>query len=110
MKSISVADDNVPLPYELDLGRIHFGPRHGRDRRQRSCQVGGQLALRPCPTVEIQDDVPEADAIESIQDGVDRRTLLCNEQHPLATGSERRDQVGDGLALPGAWRAVNDKI
>ena len=60
--------------------------------------------------VGVEDQVAQADAVEPGEHGVDGRPLLGDEQHPLALAREAGDEVGDGLRLAGAGRALDDEV
>ena len=60
--------------------------------------------------MQVEHEVAQADPVEPADDGVDGRALLGDEQHPLAVGRQGGDEVGDGLRLAGAGRAVHDEV
>ena len=83
-------------------------PRAGLGPARRSRPVD-ELARHPPAAVrsgvQVEHEVAQAHPVEPADDGVDGRPLLGDEEHPLAVGGERGDQVGDGLRLAGAGRA-----
>jgi hypothetical protein len=50
----------------------------------------------------------QAALAQAVEDDVDRGPFLADEEHPLAAPDMVGDQVGDGLRLAGAGRALND--
>ena len=60
--------------------------------------------------MQVEDEVGQADLLEALEDGVDRRALLGDEQHRLAARDEAGDEVADRLALAGAGRPLDDEV
>src|SRR5215469_2750527 len=61
------------------------------------------------PLVNVEHDFAQAGALEPRQYGVDRGSLLGDEQNLAPPGDQRRDEVSDRLALASSWRTVNDQ-
>src|SRR5258705_75509 len=70
----------------------------------------GPLALRGDAAVKVQYKVAEADLVQAPQDSVDRGSLLRDEQNTLASGDQRRNEVGDCLALAGSRRPFDEQV
>ncbi len=60
--------------------------------------------------MQVQDEVSQPRVGEPIDDGVDSRALLGDEERGLPVRGEARDEVGDGLALAGSRRAMDDQV
>ena len=56
--------------------------------------------------VQVERERAHADRVQPPRDDVQRGALLGDEQHPLALGDRAGEQVGDGLRLAGAGRAL----
>jgi hypothetical protein len=56
--------------------------------------------------VQVEGERAHADGLQPPGDDVQRRPFLGDEQHPLAVGDRAGEQVGDGLRLAGAGRAL----
>jgi len=69
----------------------------------------GYLALRGDAAVKVQYKVAKADLIQAPQDSVDRGSLFRDEQNMLASGDQRRNEIGDRLALAGS-RSEGDRL
>ena len=68
------------------------------------------LSLARDAAVQIEDKIVQPDPFEALQDGVDRSTLLGDEQNRLAPRNKARDEVADRLALAGTWRPLDDEV
>src|SRR4051812_4076798 len=68
----------------------------------------GDMATGQLGTMAVKAQVPEVGVLQAIEDDFERRPLLGDEQHGLATSNHFRDEIGDGLALSCArWAADN---
>ena len=77
---------------------------------QSCAELLGQTSLVGRPVVDVQDQVAQAETLQSPDHGVDGGTLLGHEQRPLALAGQGCDQVGDGLALAGPGRALDHQV
>ena len=82
----------------------------GRAELERPLQLLEQALLVGAPAVQLLAELAEADLVEPALDHLERGHLLGHEQHALAGVHRRRDQVGDGLRLAGAGRALDDQV
>jgi hypothetical protein len=85
-------------------------PRKARVRGQRRRQRLRDLSPGADPAVKVEHQVAQTDLVQPLQDRVDGGALLGHEQHALAAGDERGDEVGDGLALARARRSLDDEV
>jgi hypothetical protein len=73
-----------------------------------------ELLRQPSPVgwavVDVQDQVAQTEELEPPDHGVDRGTFLGYEQRPLTLAGQAHNQVGDGLALAGAGRTLDDEV
>src|ERR1035438_490811 len=60
--------------------------------------------------VNFQAKYPEAHIVQSTADDLEGSKFLGNEEHGFAFGKDRRNEVSDGLRLPGTRRSFDDKI
>jgi len=72
-------------------------------------EVTGDPLPVPGAFVNVQHHVTQVHALEPGQHGVDGGAFLRHEQDLPAACHQRGDQVGDGLALAGAGRPVDDQ-
>src|SRR3954470_3367293 len=89
-------------------GQVRLGD--GCVRVERMSERLRNLSLARDAAVQIEDKIVEPDPFEALQDGVDRRTLLGDEENRLAARDKARDEVADRLALAGARRPLDDKV
>ena len=78
--------------------------------RQVQASRRGRAAIRcrsRAPSWMSSTRSPRSTPLQPGEHRVDRGALLGDEQHLPAAGDHRGDQVGDRLALAGAWRAVD---
>ena len=77
---------------------------------QRGTELVRQPSLVGGAVVDVQNQVAQAKTLQSPDHCIDGGTLLCHEQGPLTFAGQRRDQVGDRLALAGARRSLDDEV
>ena len=102
-KNLASADEGL-----LGAGHVRLGDAAGD--RQGTGQVGGQPTPGSGAVVNVEDQVGQPHSAEPVQDGVDGRPLLRDEQNALAARRQGRDQVGDRLRLSGPRRAIDDQV
>ena len=59
--------------------------------------------------MHVHDKVTESHLVQSFRDGFDGSPLLSDEEHPLTSGDEGRDEVSDGLRFARARRTLDDE-
>ena len=59
--------------------------------------------------MQVEGEPTESLLVEATADDLEGGGLLGDEEDPLASREAFRKQVGDGLALAGAGRALEDK-
>ena len=103
--------------------RIECVPRLLETGVQRTDVVAAGRAELPCPAqfveegalvslvaVEFEAGVADAGRIEPALNHLERSHLLGHEQDSLPVTNSGRDNIGDGLALAGPGRALDDHI
>jgi hypothetical protein len=60
--------------------------------------------------MEVEHGLAEAEIVQALQDRIDGGAPLGDEQHALTAGDKRGDEVGNGPALAGTRRALNDEV
>jgi len=60
--------------------------------------------------MEVHDEVTQTHSRQAADHRIDGGPLLGDEEHALAIGGQRGDEVGDGLALAGARRPLHDEV
>src|SRR3954453_12519226 len=88
--------------------QLRLGDR--RVRVERMSERLRNLSLARDAAVQIEDKIVQPDPLEALQDGVDRGTLLGDEENRLAARDKARDEVADRLALAGARRPLDDEV
>jgi hypothetical protein len=73
------------------------------ERQPDLCPHGGRARAL---VVQVEGEHAHADGVQAPRHDVQGGPLLGDEQHPLALGDRTREQVGDGLRLAGAGRAL----
>ena len=102
-KNLAAADEGL-----LGAGHVRLGDAAGD--RQGTGQVGGQPAPGSGAVVNVEDQVGQPHPVEPVQDRVDGRPFLRDEQDALAACRQGRDQVGDRLRFSGPRRAIDDQV
>lgn len=69
-----------------------------------------KLLLLRLVGVEFQTEMPKAGMVQAVPDDLKGCQLLRDEENLLSLGDCRCDDVGDGLGLSGARRAVDDQV
>ena len=59
--------------------------------------------------MQVERELAQPHLVEAFAHHLQRRTFFRNEKHPLPRGHGVRQQVGDGLRLAGARRALQHK-
>src|SRR5579864_8208 len=85
------------------------GSRGAWSQRERAAELDGHLPARRLVAMESKCELGDAGGVKTGMDHLEGSGLLADEQHRLASSEELRDDVGDRLALAGAWRTVHDK-
>ncbi|CAB4824344.1 unannotated protein [freshwater metagenome] len=73
-------------------------------------QFLGHLLATAARAVQVEYQILQPDPLEATDHCVDRCALLRDEQHAAPASAQRRDQVGDGLRLAGAGRALDHEV
>lgn len=92
------------------MHRRRIDPLRLTDLFQSGRDAVEHLPPRHFGAVQVQAEMREPFLLQPLQDGFQRRPLLCDEQDLLAPRTEFTNQIGDGLALAGAWRPADDTI
>jgi hypothetical protein len=69
----------------------------------------GESPPRGHPVMQVEHQLAETPLRQPLGHGIDRRAFLGHEQHLLATGNQRPDQVRDRLALARPRRPLDDQ-
>ena len=77
---------------------------------ERGTELLGEPSLVARPVVGVEDEVREPDAREAGEHRVDGGALLGHEEDPFALSCKGGDEVGDGLGLAGAGRALDHEV
>ena len=84
--------------------------RNGLTRGERTTQLGEHRTLVRRPAVQLEDEVAKANLHQAVMHHRQRRHLLGHEEDGLPLLGRGGNDVGDGLALARARRALHDEV